>query len=272
MEILYPGKPGTLLNIASGYCLILVTIWSTRAVQKKLFWIDVAFFLSVAVLAVYRTPVQNPKASADGMGDLGADGSGQAELQHSNASIRFFPQRLRFLSRQLSASQFSSRQVPPVRFLPVQYPPLQFSILVIGLGLITAVAVVLVSAELGTLHGLTYKPRPLLHVGMYLMWAVVQQWIQQSFFFVRFERVIHSGVLASFTTAALFGLAHVPNPILTPLTFVGGWLLSELYRRYRSVVPLGIAHGLVGIAIALAVPDQINHHMRVGLGYLQYLR
>ena len=150
-------------------------------------------------------------------------------------------------------------------------PPLHFSIVVIGLGVITAGAVLLVSAEIGTLHGLTYKPRPVLHAGTYLVWAVVQQWIQQSFFFVRMEKVIQRGVLASFTTAALFGLAHVPNPILTPLTFIGGWLLSELYRRYRTLVPLGIAHGLVGLAIALAVPDHLIHHMRVGLGYLQPL-
>jgi membrane protease YdiL (CAAX protease family) len=103
------------------------------------------------------------------------------------------------------------------------------------------------------------------------MWAVVQQWIQQSFFFERMERVIERGVLASFATAALFGLAHLPNPVLAPVTFLGGWLLSELYRRYRSVVPLGIAHGLVGLAVALAVPDSLNHHMRVGLGYLRYM-
>jgi hypothetical protein len=50
-----------------------------------------------------------------------------------------------------------------------------------------------------------------------------------------------------------------------------GWLLSELYRRYRTLIPLGIAHGLVGLAIALSVPDRLNHHMRVGLGYLHYI-
>jgi membrane protease YdiL (CAAX protease family) len=250
LEILYPGRPGTLLNIALGYSLILVTIWSTHAVQRKLFWIDVAFFVSVAVLAFYRSP------------GLDVNGPGLQERQRSNSVVRFLPRRFRM----------QPPQTGPFRFMPVSFSRLQFSVLMISLGLITGLAVVLVSAELGTLHGLTYKPRPLFHVAMYIIWAVVQQWIQQAFFFVRLERIIHSGVLASFTTAALFGLAHLPNPVLTPLTFVGGWLLSEIYRRYRSVVPLGIAHGLVGIAIALAVPDQINHHMRVGLGYLQYMR
>ena len=132
--------------------------------------------------------------------------------------------------------------------------------------------VLLVAAGAGTLHPLFGTPDAFLHAGMYLTWAVVQQWIQQSFFFVRMERIVHRGVLASFAVAAMFALAHLPNPVLTPLTFIGGWIFSELFRRYRSVLPLGIAQGLIGLAVALAVPDAINHHMRVGLGYLQYPR
>jgi membrane protease YdiL (CAAX protease family) len=153
---------------------------------------------------------------------------------------------------------------------PVEFPRLDFSVAVIGVGTAMACLMVLVAAQLGTLHGLFGTRRPLLHAGMYLIWAVVQQWIQQCFFFVRLERLLHRGVLASFTAAVMFGLAHLPNPVLAPLTFLGGWLLSELYRRYRSVLPLGVAHGLVGLAIALSIPDHINHHMRVGLGYLLY--
>ena len=245
----YLGKSGSLLNIAFGYTLILLTIWSTRAVQRKLFWIDIAFFLSVAVLALYQSP------TASMMRSRGSGLAGEAPVfqqeRGSNSFARFFRRRFRMPELDL--------------------PPWHFSIVVIGLGLITAVAVVLVSAQLGTLHRLFDQPDPWLNGCAYLVWAVIQQWIQQSFFFVRLEKVIQRGVVASFTTGALFGLAHVPNPILTPLTFVGGWLLSELYRRYRSVVPLGIAHGFVGIAIALGVPEKINHHMHVGLGYLQNL-
>ncbi len=150
------------------------------------------------------------------------------------------------------------------------FPRLDFSLVVIAAGAALAGGLVLVAAELGTLHGLFGTRRPLLHAGMYLIWAIVQQWIQQAFFFVRLERVLHRGLLASLATAVLFGLAHLPNPVLAPLTFLGGWLLSELYRSYRSVLPLGIAHGLVGLAIAISVPDHIHHHMRVGLGYLLY--
>ncbi|HKT52198.1 MAG TPA: CPBP family intramembrane glutamic endopeptidase [Candidatus Angelobacter sp.] len=170
----------------------------------------------------------------------------------------------------INASFFFCAAVFAYRSQPFELPQLDFSVLVIGVGTAIACLMVVAAAQLGTLHGLFGTPRPLLHAGMYLIWAIVQQWIQQAFFFVRLERLLHHGVLASFTAAIMFGLAHLPNPVLAPLTFLGGWLLSELYRRYRSVLPLGIAHGLVGLAIALSIPDHIHHHMRVGLGYLLY--
>jgi hypothetical protein len=197
-----------LLAIAAGYALIMITLWSPQALQRRLFWLDAAFFFCAAVIAFWKKPFQPP--------------------------------------------------------------PLEFAVLVVAVGSAIAATVTLVAAEVGTLHGLSGARQPLLHAGMYITWAIVQQWIQQAFFFVRLERLLHRGVLASFAAAAMFGLAHVPNPVLVPVTFLGGWLLSELYRHHRSVLPLGIAHGLVGLALAVAVPDQINHHMRVGLGYLLY--
>jgi len=261
VEIIYPGRLGIFLNIACGYTLILLTIWSTRPIQKKLFWIDVAFFLSVAVLALYRRPTPEDcntcNQSLDG--DEASSGSRMAfdgnRPQSSSAFVSAFVRSIRQRFRRPA----------------LELPPLHFSVIVIAMGLLAALVVVVVSDRLGTLHRLFGQPNALLHGTSYLLWAVVQQWIQQSFFFVRMERIIHRGILASFTTAALFGLAHLPNPVLAPLTFAGGWLLSELYRRYRSLIPLGIAHGLMGLAIALSVPDRLNHHMRVGLGYLHYM-
>jgi membrane protease YdiL (CAAX protease family) len=259
MEIIYPGRLGIILNVAFGYALILLTIWSTRPIQKKLFWVDVAFFLSVAVLALYRQPSAEEcnLCNRSFGGDDALSGSSMALDGHCNrpqnrAFVCFIRQRFRRPALDL--------------------PPLHFSVIVIAMGMLAALVVIAVSDRLGTLHRLFGQRNALLHATSYLLWAVVQQWIQQSFFFVRMERIIHRGILASFTTAALFGLAHLPNPVLAPLTFIGGWLLSELYRRYRTLIPLGIAHGLVGLAIALSVPDSLNHHMRVGLGYLQYMR
>lgn len=149
-------------------------------------------------------------------------------------------------------------------------PPAVFTLITAALTLIIAVAMGGIAALLGTLHGLFGVRAPVLHASGYLLWSLVQQYIQQSFFFARIEKLTTSGPLASLITAVLFGLAHLPNPVLTPVTFVGGWVLCELFRRYRTLYPLAIAHGLIGLAIAVSVPDSIHHHMRVGLGYLRY--
>lgn len=151
-------------------------------------------------------------------------------------------------------------------------PSARITALVVFAALLVAGGFIALAGALGTLHGLFGKKDPLLHAGSYLLWAVIQQIIQQRFFLARFEQLTQSGLRASFFTACLFGLAHLPNPVLAPVTFVGGWIMSELYLRYRTVLPLGIAHGLVGMALAVSVPDHIQHHMRVGLGYLSYMR
>ena len=151
-------------------------------------------------------------------------------------------------------------------------PSLRVWLVLIGCSAMLAVSLMFIASRLGTLHGLFGTRDPLLHAGGYIFWAVIQQYIQQAFFFARFEQVTGNGLVAGFMAAFLFGIAHLPNPVLAPVTFLGGWLLSELFRRYRSVIPLGIGHGLVGLAIALSVPDHIQHHMRVGLSYLHYLR
>lgn len=149
-------------------------------------------------------------------------------------------------------------------------PSLRMALAVTGLTSLLAALILIASATLHTVHGLFGTRAPLLHVSAYLVWALVQQYIQQSFFFVRIEQLMGNRPFASFMTALLFGVVHLPNPVLAPVTFFGGWVLSELFRRYRSLWPLAFAHGVIGLAIAVAVPDQIHHHMRVGLGYLRY--
>jgi membrane protease YdiL (CAAX protease family) len=150
-----------------------------------------------------------------------------------------------------------------------ELPELTLTAVVSGIGLAIAGMVLLAGLRYGTLHSLFGKQTSWLYGLTYFVWAIAQQWIQQSFFFSRLERILPKG-LDSFVVAAMFGLAHLPNPILAPVTFVGGWILSEVFRRYRHVVPLGIAHALIGLAIGFSVPDHLNHQMEVGMGYIDW--
>jgi hypothetical protein len=101
----------------------------------------------------------------------------------------------------------------------------------------------------------------------YAIWAVVQQFILQSIFFVRLESMAGSR-RAVLWTASLYAAAHIPSPVLTVFSFFGGLLFSELFRRWRNIFPLGIIHAALGLTIAASFPDKWLHHMRVGIGYL----
>ena len=101
----------------------------------------------------------------------------------------------------------------------------------------------------------------------YAIWALVQEFILQSIFFVRFETAFGSR-RAIFLSASLYAIAHIPNPLLAPLSFVGGLIFCECFRRYRNVFPLGVIHAGLGLTVASSFPDQWLHHMRVGIGYL----
>lgn len=101
----------------------------------------------------------------------------------------------------------------------------------------------------------------------YAIWALFQQFILQSIFFLRLEAVVGSRSAVLWSTA-LFAVAHIPSPVLTLLAFAGGFLFCELFRRWRNIYPLGVIHAALGLTIAANLPDSWLHHMRVGAGYL----
>jgi hypothetical protein len=104
----------------------------------------------------------------------------------------------------------------------------------------------------------------------YALWACVQQLLLQGFFLPRIMTMLNGKVKASIAAAGLFALAHLPSPILTPVTLVWGTAACLLFLRYRNLYPLAMAHAIFGIAIAITVPGPVDHNMRVGLGYLTY--
>lgn len=137
------------------------------------------------------------------------------------------------------------------------------SILLMGAllcGAIAAIGFALRSAGAG-------YPLPWGRSWQYALWALQQEFILQSVFFLRLDSTLGSrrGVWAS---ALLYALAHIPSPLLTVLSFLGGLLFCELFRRWRNLYPLGIIHAALGLTIAASLPDKWLHHMRVGMGYL----
>jgi len=137
--------------------------------------------------------------------------------------------------------------------------------------LIAGVLVVLVITGSGVFTSKLGPPQlfPWHKAWQYAIWALVQEFILQSVFYVRLESVFGSG-RAVLVAALLFATAHLPSPLLTALSFLGGFLFCEMFRRYRNVFSLGVVHAALGLTIAARLPDSVLHHMRVGIGYLTY--
>lgn len=104
----------------------------------------------------------------------------------------------------------------------------------------------------------------------YALWACFQQLLLQGFFLPRILGLTKGDRSAALLAAGLFALAHLPNPILTPVTLIWGYAACMLFLRYRNLYPLAMAHAIFGIAIAITIPGPVSHNMRVGLGYLTY--
>jgi hypothetical protein len=142
------------------------------------------------------------------------------------------------------------------------------SLWILAAGIVLTAASMFVAAKIGTLHPL-YKP-DFGHVAGYLLWTIYQQFLMQDYFMDRLLRLVSSESTAVALAGVLFAAAHLPNLVLTAATMVWGVVSCALFQRYRNLWALGLAQGLLGLGVAICVPDALHHHLRVGLGYLRY--
>lgn len=200
-----------LIELAVGYALIMLAIWSPRPWQRSCDWLALVWVLAVTV--------------------IGFDGFTENGLREKGLLRSFW---------------------------------------VVETALLLAGVAIVIAARLDTLR---LPSTPMAFVGRYwayAIWAILQEFLLLDFFLRRLQRVLRSTAMAIIATAVLFATAHLPNPILTPITLVWGAIACLLFLRYRNIYTLGIAHAIFGICIAITVPGQIDHNMRVGLGYLTY--
>jgi membrane protease YdiL (CAAX protease family) len=146
------------------------------------------------------------------------------------------------------------------------------SLWIVAVALLISAASITLAIHFQTLHPV---PGPIAFFKRYwgyALWSFVQQLLLQDFFLRRLRLLLPSAGLAVFAAAAIFSIAHIPSPVLTTVTFIMGLAACLLFLRYRNLYPLAIAHVILGITLAITVPNAILHNMRVGLGYLTYTR
>ena len=130
-----------------------------------------------------------------------------------------------------------------------------------------AIVGIMLSRVVGTYHPLYNAD--LAHVGGYVVWTLYQQFLLQDYFMPRLTRILSSDA-AVVVAGILFAGAHLPNIPLVIATLLWGVVSCTLFRHYRSLWILGITQGLLGLCFAVVIPDAMHHHMRVGLGFVEY--
>lgn len=128
-------------------------------------------------------------------------------------------------------------------------------------------AQIVAGALLGTLHLPALNSAALLRLGRYFAWCVFQQFGMQSFFNNRLRSLVGNRRLSSLLLAMIFGSFHWPNPVLLPLTFLGGYFMADIFARHRNIIPLGAAQALLGSIVPACFSRALHHNLRVGPAY-----
>ncbi|HKO62742.1 MAG TPA: CPBP family intramembrane glutamic endopeptidase [Pyrinomonadaceae bacterium] len=99
------------------------------------------------------------------------------------------------------------------------------------------------------------------------LWALVQQYALNGFIHRRAQLVMGKGGTSVLVVALVFGLLHLPNPVLSLLTFVGGLVWALVYQRHPNLFALALSHSIISITLALAVSSKWLDSLRVGFKF-----
>ena len=100
-----------------------------------------------------------------------------------------------------------------------------------------------------------------------MAFCLLQQVGLNSLIHNRMMTLIRNEFVSAGVTGAIFAACHWPNPVLVPLTFVGGAVMAWMFGRVRNILPLAVGQALVSTLASWAFPMAWHHHFRVGPGY-----
>lgn len=104
----------------------------------------------------------------------------------------------------------------------------------------------------------------------YFAFCLLQEVGLQSFLMNRLLAALRKPIPAALAAGTLFSLMHWPNPVLVPLTFIGGSVFCWLFARERNIIPLTVGQAILGSFVWWAFPLAWHHSMRVGPGFYSF--
>lgn len=104
----------------------------------------------------------------------------------------------------------------------------------------------------------------------YFAFCLLQQVGLNSLVMNRLLRAFRKPLPAALVAGLIFSALHWPNPLLVPLTFVGGVAMAWLFATERNILPLTVGQAILGALVWWAFPMAWHHSMRVGPGYRDF--
>ncbi|MGC1617228.1 MAG: CPBP family intramembrane glutamic endopeptidase [Candidatus Acidiferrum sp.] len=132
------------------------------------------------------------------------------------------------------------------------------------------IAALAAALQFGAFHRLTFHFSETKRFPGYFAFCLLQQVALNSYLTNRLLYAFEQPRVSALIAGVIFAALHWPNPVLVPLTFVGGVAMSWLFARERNIIPLTVGQAIVGTLVWWAFPVAWHHGMRVGPGYYSF--
>jgi len=99
------------------------------------------------------------------------------------------------------------------------------------------------------------------------LWALFQQYALNGFINRRAQMALGKGTSSVVLVAIVFGLLHLPNPLLAVVTLIGGLIWGAAYQRQPNLFALSLSHAAISLTMALTISPGWLNSLRVGFKY-----